>query len=375
MNDNSVKKILILAANPLDTVRLSLGQEVKEIRTTLQLSRNRDRFTIEVRDNVSPNQLQPYMYDLKPQIVHFSGHGVGVVTSRNEPPSTRKLEVVADIDSPPEGLVFEDENGRSILVSGRTLSNLCALFSKEVVCVVLNACYSQQQAEEIVKYIPYVVGMKREIGDIAARKFSEGFYRAIWDDRSIEEAFASGQNAIELDGIPEALTPVLLKNGSVPPKPSLPHNEEQLINGEKSVMQQEKPSQSLTISGSQVSGQVAQAGGNVTQTQHNQESPEQQRTITEVLESIDRIAALFKNSELSEELKNKAATHLEAAKEAVKEKEPDKDYAAKSLQKAVNILKITNDTVTASERLGNKVQPILKQLQPWLGVTAHFFSL
>jgi hypothetical protein len=37
MSDNSVKKILILAANPIDTVRLSLAREVQEIRTTLQL--------------------------------------------------------------------------------------------------------------------------------------------------------------------------------------------------------------------------------------------------------------------------------------------------------------------------------------------------
>jgi CHAT domain len=373
MSDNFVKKILILAANPLDTVRLSLEREVEEIRTTLQLSSNRNRFRIEPRGSVRPNELQNYMYDVKPWIVHFSGHGLGGATSERETASSRKVTVISAPNSPPEGLVFEDENGRSILVSGAVLANLCALFSQQVQCVVLNSCYSIEQAQEIVKYIPYVVCMKREIGDIAARKFSEGFYRAIWDDRSIEEAFASGKNAIELDRIPEELTPVLLKNANVPPK--LPPKEEQFINGEKSVVQHEKHSQSVTISGSQVSGsQFAQAGGNVTQTQHTQKSPEQQLTVTEVVESIARIAALFKSSALSEELKNKATTHLEAAKSEAKEKEPDKEYVAKSLQKAVNILKITNDTVTASERLWIEVQPILKQLLSWLGVSAHFFS-
>jgi CHASE2 domain-containing sensor protein len=215
MSDNFVKKILILAANPLDTVRLSLEREVEEIRTTLQLSSNRNRFRIEPRGSVRPNELQNYMYDVKPWIVHFSGHGLGGVTSDRETGSSRKVTVISAPNSPPEGLVFEDENGRSILVSGKALSNLFASFSKEVECVVLNACYSQQQAEEIVKYIPYVVGMNQAIGDIAARKFSQGFYRAIWDDRSIEEAFASGKNAIELDGIPEELTPVLLKRSNL----------------------------------------------------------------------------------------------------------------------------------------------------------------
>jgi AAA-like domain/CHAT domain len=210
MNDNSVKKILILAANPIDSVRLSLEREVAEIRTTLQLSANRDRFVIEPRGAVRPDDLQQYMYDVQPQIVHFSGHGIGNGATSDDLPSSRKFTAIADDDAMPEGLIFEDDKGRSILVSGTTLANLCALFSNQVKCVILNSCYSIEQAQEIVKYIPYVVGMNRAIGDIAARKFSQGFYRAIWDDRSIEEAFASGVNAIELDGISEALTPVLL---------------------------------------------------------------------------------------------------------------------------------------------------------------------
>jgi AAA-like domain/CHAT domain len=211
MNDNSVKKILILAANPIDLVRLSLDREVGEIRTTLQLSKNRDQFEIAMRGSVRPNELQQYLYDLQPQIVHFSGHGLGDPMAGNEPRSSRKLTPILDDDSQmPQGLMFEDDNGRSKVVSGAALANLIGLFKDQVICVVLNACYSAQQAQEIAKHIPYVVGMNRAIGDIAARKFSQGFYRAIWDDRSIEEAFLSGKNAIELDGIPEELTPVLL---------------------------------------------------------------------------------------------------------------------------------------------------------------------
>jgi AAA-like domain/CHAT domain len=209
INTNSVKKILILAANPIDSVRLSLEREVEEIRTTLQLSGQQHRFQIEPRCGVRPGELQKHMYDVKPWIVHFSGHGLGGATADNEPLATRKFTVIADDNIQPEGLVFEDEHGRSSIVSGIALANLCALF-KEVQCVVLNACYSETQAQEIVKHIPYVVCMKREIGDVAARKFSEGFYRAIWDDRSIEEAFASGKSSIELNGIPEAWKPVLL---------------------------------------------------------------------------------------------------------------------------------------------------------------------
>jgi hypothetical protein len=222
MNDNSVTKILILAANPLDTVRLSLDREVEEIRDTLSLSGQDDRFRIESRGAIRPDRLQQCLYDVKPQIVHFAGHGMGGRTAGDEGGTSRQLTFISDEDSALEGLVFEDEQGGSKLVSGAAISNLCALFSKEVKCVLLNACYSERQAQEIVKHIPYVVGMRQEIGDLAARKFSQGFYRAIWDDRSIVEAFASGKNAIELDGIPEELTPILLERDLSPAKMETP---------------------------------------------------------------------------------------------------------------------------------------------------------
>ncbi len=195
----TIKKILILAANPLDTDRLRLDKEVEEIRTTLERSPNRDNFAIESRGAVRPQDLQTHLYNLKPQILHFSGHGGGEW-----------------------GLAFEDEDGGVKGVSTDSLADLFKLFTKEIQCVVLNACYAVVQAEAICQHIPYVIGMNQKIGDRAARKFAEGFYRAIWDERSIEEAFNSGVTAIKLEGIPEELTPVLLKRQpslTINPKP------------------------------------------------------------------------------------------------------------------------------------------------------------
>ncbi len=194
----TIRKVLILAANPLDTARLRLDKEVKEIRTTLEQSPNRDRFTIEPRGAVSPQDLQGYLFNLKPQIVHFSGHGDG-----------------------DWGLAFEDENGNVKAVSTEALADLFKLFAKQIQCVVLNACYAAVQAEAICQHIPYAIGMNQVIGDEAARKFAEGFYRAIWDDRTIEDAFASGVNAIKLEGISENLTPVLLKQSDFLPQENI----------------------------------------------------------------------------------------------------------------------------------------------------------
>jgi hypothetical protein len=215
-NNLSVKKILILAANPLSTVRLSLDREVEEIRKSLQSSENRERFAIEYRGAVRPDELQGYMHELKPQIVHFSGHGGEEV--ENELSKLSRLTVIKDADTQPksQGLALEDDDDQHKLVSGESLSNLFGLFSEQVECVVLNACYSATQAKEIVKHVPYVVAMSRAITDVAARKFSVGFYTAIWNDRSIKDAFDLGINAIGLYGLPEESTPQLFARDDRP---------------------------------------------------------------------------------------------------------------------------------------------------------------
>jgi tetratricopeptide (TPR) repeat protein len=128
------------------------------------------------------------MLDFKPQIVHFTGHGEGK-----------------------DGLAFEDTAGQLKLVDSEALANLFKLFSNRVECVVLNACYSDFQAEAISQYIDYVIGMSQAIGDRAAIEFSVGFYAALGAGESIEFAYKLGCNAIQLEGIPEHLTPVLFK--------------------------------------------------------------------------------------------------------------------------------------------------------------------
>ncbi|HEY0772138.1 MAG TPA: CHAT domain-containing protein, partial [Sphingobacteriaceae bacterium] len=126
------------------------------------------------------------LLDSKPQIVHFSGHG-----------------------TKSGGIVLENDDGKAHLVTPKAMSELFELFADEVECVILNACYSEVQAEAIVKHIKYVIGMSKEIGDKAAVEFAIGFYDALCDGKSVEIAFKFGRNAIQLEGVPEHLTPIL----------------------------------------------------------------------------------------------------------------------------------------------------------------------
>jgi hypothetical protein len=193
--DNTTTKILVLTANPKSISRLRLDEEVRDIQMGLQRSKLRDRFELITRWAVRPRDIQRAMLDVQPHIVHFSGHGAGE-----------------------EGLIFEDETGSPQLVDGEALARLFDLFSARLKCVILNGCYSEIQAKSISVYIDYVIGMKREISDLAAIEFAVGFYDALGAGQSVEFAYKLACASILLAGIPENLTPILLQKGHIEAK-------------------------------------------------------------------------------------------------------------------------------------------------------------
>jgi hypothetical protein len=188
-----IRRILILAANPTDTGRLRLDAEVREIQEGLKRSAGRDRFEITSRWAVRTDDLRRALLEHEPHIVHFSGHGDGE-----------------------NGLALEDGQGKAKLVSTSALTRLFKQFPT-IECVLLNACYSEVQANALATLGPYVVGMTRAIGDRAAIEFAKGFYDGLGYNRSYPDAFEFGLTAIDLEGIPETATPVL-KQGT--PQPS-----------------------------------------------------------------------------------------------------------------------------------------------------------
>jgi AAA-like domain/CHAT domain len=188
------QKILILTANPTNTQPLRLSEEVREIKSAWERSLKREQFEIIVEEAVRTKELRRALLTHKPQILHFSGHGGGE-----------------------QGLVLMGDSGKGVLVTPDALSRFFKaikdIFTIET--VLLNACYSEVQAEGIYPYINYIIGMNKAIGDKAATQFSIGFYDTLFNGESIENAFALGCNAIELENIPEHLTPIFRKNSLI----------------------------------------------------------------------------------------------------------------------------------------------------------------
>ncbi|MBW4683963.1 MAG: CHAT domain-containing protein [Komarekiella atlantica HA4396-MV6] len=194
-----MRNILFLAANPSQTARLDLAREFREIEQALRCSKHRDHFTLHQKWAVTTTDLRRALLDCQPDIVHFSGHGAGK-----------------------HGLILEDETGGEQLVIGDALAGLFGMFSKPRECVILNACYSEFQAEAIVQNVDYVVGMDDSIEDSAAIKFAVGFYDGLAGFQPgfcagspIEFAFNFARNALQFSPTQHYQTPKLKKNRKI----------------------------------------------------------------------------------------------------------------------------------------------------------------
>lgn len=185
-------KVLFLAANPAGTPPLKLDEEIRQITAKVRASEHRDALELVSRWALRPDDLLQALLEVKPHVVHFSGHG----SSASE-------------------LILLDDRGDPKPVSQQALVHLFRTLKDNVRVVLLNACDSRPQAQALAKTIDCTIGMNRPIGDAAAIVFAASFYRALGFGRSVREAFELGRAALLLEGIPEDQTPELLTRPGV----------------------------------------------------------------------------------------------------------------------------------------------------------------
>lgn len=181
-------KILFLAANPVDTKsRLRLDEEFKQIRKKLRGGDQRDCFELVSEWAVTAEDLEEILMHHKPHILHFSGHG-----------------------SETQGIVLEDQSGKMRLLDKQAFANLIRVLKDNLRMVVLNACYSENQANYLKEIVDFTIGMGKAVGDKAAILFASHFYQGLAFGRSVETAFELGKGQLDLSNIPEADIPKLL---------------------------------------------------------------------------------------------------------------------------------------------------------------------
>lgn len=174
-------KILFIGANPADTTRLMLPEEMRQIDKRIQHGSHRERFDLRSAWAVTAADLSQTLLRYTPGILHFSGHGA----HRGE-------------------IILNDESGRSQSVAGPALARLFKIFvAKGLRCVVLNSCYSEEQARALAQHVDCVVGITGEIVDSAAFAFAAGFYTGLAQGETMQTAFDLGCAQIAIMGGPD----------------------------------------------------------------------------------------------------------------------------------------------------------------------------
>ncbi len=346
-----MKKILILSANPKNTRNLRLDEEVREIKNTLQLSPHRNEFQIITESAVRVDDLTRFLSHHQPTIVHFSGHGTGT-----------------------DGLILEDNSGHQQLVSTQALAKLFDLFQQQLECVLLNACYSEEQAAAIHQHIDCVIGMNQAIGDKAAIKFSVGFYTALFTNRNYQDCFHMGCAAIDLQGIPEYATPEIkirrrsYQKSKVESQKSKNPAETVPVKANKNnhISNDNKSGQNRSVSiGGSVTGSAIQTGdydtANISYQQVSLPEPES----VNIQAEFNALREIIEKLETSD--RRKIDNAFEDAQEELNKPQPDKDEVGEALNRALKYAKKAEGFAGAIEKL----QPRLSKITAWLGENWH----
>ncbi|MCO6449677.1 MAG: protein kinase [Caldilineales bacterium] len=187
---NDKTRILVVFANPKGSDPLRLGEEDRIIHECLKKARNRDNLHPEILHAARAKDVQLALVENDYHVVHFSGHA-----------------------TPSGNLAFEDEVGKTKLISQQALANLLANFPS-IECVLLNACYTVKQGQLLSLGVPFTIAMDGPISDDAAKHFTRGFYDTIGAGRDYSFAYKMGCSAIDIEapvGQSEASKPKLIE--------------------------------------------------------------------------------------------------------------------------------------------------------------------
>jgi CHAT domain len=168
---NNRLRILLVAANPKDTLKVALEEELRRLRKLMSDNVQMGNAEVMVAWAARALDLRDAVRENQPHIVHFAGHGSY------------------------EGIWLEDDEGNSQLLSKDCLSLILSA-SDQLRLVVLNACATAPQTEALRRSVDYVVGTPAPIEESVALNFTSQFYRGLAVGDKIRDAFCHAQEGL-----------------------------------------------------------------------------------------------------------------------------------------------------------------------------------
>lgn len=190
--EQTVKKILMLSANPenIESSRKRAG--ISKIRNALNRAKSFHGQLLDLEDRLEMNaiDISQEFSAIQPYIINISGceDGIEMVMLRSNP--SRKILVNPD----------------------KIIADLFKYHASNIECVILNGCHSKEQSIEIAQYIKYVIGISNQLDDNEAILFLDEFYFQLGSKKDIKSSYKMSCNhlqrvmAVEHDQIPVLLS-------------------------------------------------------------------------------------------------------------------------------------------------------------------------
>lgn len=178
--------VLFFATNPKGTTPLRLDEEARSIREMIRKSEYRDAIIFETRWAARPLDILQAINEINPDVVHFSGHGVDTGE-----------------------LVLENTDGSTKLVTKEAITQTIMSSSDKIHLLFFNACFSCDQAFEVIQHVDAAIGMTTSISDRAANTFAAQFYSSLGFGLSVKKAFEQAKGIMMLESPTESNTPIL----------------------------------------------------------------------------------------------------------------------------------------------------------------------
>jgi hypothetical protein len=187
-----ILRVLYLTANPDMDLRTEV--EVRDVQQAVRRATHRELIDIMYRPAATPEDLLDGLNEIRPHVVHFSGHAGGAAVLFDN----------ASVDTPAGRKVTFDLLARALSATADPPALL-----------VLNGCDTLEGAEELLESTSVVIAMATEITDLAASVFAARFYSAVASAQPVGAAVRQGSVVLDLAGLGEGWAPNLLARDDV----------------------------------------------------------------------------------------------------------------------------------------------------------------
>ncbi|RXD04884.1 CHAT domain-containing protein [Sphingomonas sp. UV9] len=169
-------RVLYLTASPAtpNLTALRVDAEVNNVLRALRGAEHRDLVDFRHRPAATVQDLVDGLNELRPHVVHFSGHaGEGLLFD------------TADPITPGDELVGYDK-----------VASLLGATDQTPALVVLNACHTMDGVDRILQVAPIVIATNDTVGDSTSHIFAVQFYTAIAAAQTIGNALSQARTMI-----------------------------------------------------------------------------------------------------------------------------------------------------------------------------------